>query len=123
MSNSTHSNSTILSESFNGASGSTPPKGWETDTLEGDPKFDVWRFDNPGDRTLNPPFDDPIAIFDSDFVSEEGGLKMSLSRHPRLMFPTSQKFISLSTDILREALAVKPLSKCLTGSNGRKLLR
>ncbi len=57
----------------------TPPTGWtNVDSAGGG---EVWRFDNPGNRTLNSPITSPAAIFDSDFngfggtVSEDAYLE------------------------------------------------
>ncbi len=67
----------LLEEDFSGAGGSTPPTGWQTTVLEGNPVTDVWRFDNPGNRSeisepFNPGFSDPVAVYDSDFLSDDG---------------------------------------------------
>ncbi|MCB9831613.1 MAG: hypothetical protein H6807_03990 [Planctomycetes bacterium] len=54
-------------EDFSGGSGIQPPSGWISALVEGNrPKLDGWRFDNPGNRTLNQPQSAPIAIFDTD---------------------------------------------------------
>jgi hypothetical protein len=57
---------TFLSQDFSTA---TLPPGWTNEVIEGDAAVDQWRFDNPGDRTLPNFFADPVAIFDSDNVS------------------------------------------------------
>jgi hypothetical protein len=59
---------TFLTQDFSSAT-TAPPAGWTIDVIEGDPAVDVWRFDNPGDRTLAQFLTDPVAIFDSDNVS------------------------------------------------------
>lgn len=59
----------LLSEDFSTAGGSTPPTGWTNNIIEGEAGVDVWRFDNPGGRTLSPPLTAPAAIFDSDALS------------------------------------------------------
>jgi gliding motility-associated-like protein len=61
----------ILNEDFNGASGTTPPVGWNNIIIVGDAN-DKWHFDNPGNRVLNYPIIDPFAIFDSDSTSANG---------------------------------------------------
>jgi Ca2+-binding RTX toxin-like protein len=60
---------TFINEDFSDASGSTPPAGWTVDVLAGDPAIDTWRFDNPGNRTLPDFLTNPVAIFDSDNIS------------------------------------------------------
>lgn len=66
---STSTPTTFLDENFSTASGSTPPAGWQTVVIEGDPAIDQWRFDNPGNRPLPSPIASPAAIFDSDNLS------------------------------------------------------
>jgi gliding motility-associated-like protein len=61
----------ILNEDFNGASGTTPPAGWNNIILTGGAS-DKWHFDNPGDRTINYPIIDPFAVFDGDSISANG---------------------------------------------------
>ncbi|MBD2101954.1 M14 family zinc carboxypeptidase [Leptolyngbya sp. FACHB-261] len=66
----------FIDEDFSDASGSTPPPGWTTEVLEGNPATDVWRFDNPGNRAeisepYNPNFDNPVAVYDSDKLSDD----------------------------------------------------
>ncbi len=61
----------ILNEDFNGASGTTPPGGWNNIVISGTAN-DQWHFDNPGERTINYPITDPFAIFDSDSTSANG---------------------------------------------------
>jgi gliding motility-associated-like protein len=61
----------ILNEDFSGASGTTPPPGWNNIVITGTAN-DKWHFDNPGDRILNYPFTEPFAIFDSDSTSNDG---------------------------------------------------
>lgn len=61
----------ILNEDFNGASGTTPPVGWNNIVIVGGAN-DKWHFDNPGSRILNYPIIDPFAIFDSDSTSANG---------------------------------------------------
>ncbi|WP_227499920.1 M14 family zinc carboxypeptidase, partial [Synechococcus sp. PCC 7335] len=64
---------TLFSENFDGASGATPPQGWTQVLLEGNPETDQWRFDNPGDRSFvsADPFAGPVAIYDSDALSDD----------------------------------------------------
>jgi gliding motility-associated-like protein len=59
----------ILNEDFSGASGTTPPAGWNNVLITGT-QDDKWHFDNPGDRILSYPITEPFAIFDSDSISE-----------------------------------------------------
>jgi hypothetical protein len=59
---------TFLSQDFSTVT-NAPPPGWTVDVIEGDPAVDQWRFDNPGDRTLPSFLTEPVAIFDSDNVS------------------------------------------------------
>lgn len=59
----------LLHEDFSDAGGSAPPPGWTIDVIQGDPSVDQWRFDNPGERRVPAQLDDPFAIFDSDFLS------------------------------------------------------
>jgi len=54
----------LISEDFSSASGSTPPTGWTNNDLNS--SGEVWRFNNPGGRTLNAPIAGTAAIFDSD---------------------------------------------------------
>jgi hypothetical protein len=61
----------ILNEDFNGASGTTPPVGWNNIVIAGGTD-DKWHFDNPGDRVINYPITAPFAIFDSDSTSANG---------------------------------------------------
>jgi hypothetical protein len=64
---------TFIDEDFSDATGSTPPPGWTDDIIEGNPKTDKWRFDNPGDRsntTITLPA--PFAVYDSDAISNDG---------------------------------------------------
>ncbi len=60
---------TFLTEDFSTTTTTTPPTGWTIDVIEGDPSVDLWHFDNPGDRTFPSFLTDPIAIFDSDNIS------------------------------------------------------
>ena len=50
-----------------------PPAGWSQNIISGSASFDYWYFNNPGTRTLSSPITSPAAIFDSDFLSENGG--------------------------------------------------
>ena len=59
---------TLIDEDFSGTSGSTPPTGWTQNRITG-ASSDLWRFNNPGGRTLNAPISNPAAIFDSDNYS------------------------------------------------------
>jgi hypothetical protein len=54
----------LVSEDFSSATGITPPTDWTNNDIEGG--GNVWRFNNPGGRTLTLPISDPAAIFDSD---------------------------------------------------------
>jgi Ca2+-binding RTX toxin-like protein len=72
VSNSTASetlSTTFITEDFADASGNTPPEGWSVEVIDGDPAVDQWRFDNPGERTFPEFLSDPIAVFDSDAIS------------------------------------------------------
>lgn len=63
---------TFIDEDFSDASGSTPPPGWTVDVIEGNPATDLWRFDNPGNRsstTITLP--EPFAVYDSDAISND----------------------------------------------------
>jgi len=61
----------ILNEDFNGASGTTPPGGWNSTVIIGGAN-DKWHFDNPGNRLINYPIIAPFSIFDSDSTSANG---------------------------------------------------
>ena len=64
---------TFIAEDFSDASGNTPPPGWTNVVIEGNPATDVWQFDNPGNRSeLDDPLEDPVAVYDSDFISNDG---------------------------------------------------
>ena len=52
--------------------GVAPPAGWAQNTIATDPNYDLWHFDNPGDQTLNSPITSPAAIFDSDWLGNDG---------------------------------------------------
>ena len=52
--------------------GTAPPAGWAQNTIATDPNYDLWHFDNPGARTINSPMSDPSAIFDSDWLGNDG---------------------------------------------------
>ncbi len=68
-----HGQTYILNEDFSAATDSiTPPTGWENNTISGT-AGDLWRFDNPGNRTMNFPIIGTFAIFDSEFYSGSGG--------------------------------------------------
>ncbi len=58
---------TILSENFSSASGTTPPTGWVQNFISGSTS-NTWFFNNPKPRTLTPPISSPAAIFDSDYL-------------------------------------------------------
>jgi Zinc carboxypeptidase/RTX calcium-binding nonapeptide repeat (4 copies) len=73
---------TFLTQDFSTAT-TTPPDGWTIDVIEGDPAVDLWRFDNPGDRTLPSFLTNPAAIFDSDNVSNN-----NLKENVALVSPT-----------------------------------
>jgi len=62
----------ILNEDFSGASGTTPPAGWNNIIISGT-SDDQWHFDNPGDRILPYPVTEPFAVFDSDSTSGGNG--------------------------------------------------
>ena len=61
---------TFIDEDFADAGDSTPPPGWKTEIIEGDPVDDQWRFNNPKPRSLPNTITQPAAIFDSDFLSD-----------------------------------------------------
>jgi PKD repeat protein len=63
----------LLDEDFSTANISTPPSGWSQQIFAGDSLFDYWRFDNPGNRQSESPFEGQFAIFDSDYLSLTGG--------------------------------------------------
>lgn len=63
---------TLLQEDFSTAADSTPPVGWSNNILEGI-ATDKWRFDNPGNRITSFSSTAPAAVFDSDFLSPDGG--------------------------------------------------
>jgi Ca2+-binding RTX toxin-like protein len=67
----TPESTTLLFEDFSAASGATPPEGWTNVLLTGNSATDAWRFDNPGDRSIDDYVDDPFAIYDSDFLSND----------------------------------------------------
>ncbi len=68
-----HAQTYILNEDFSAATDSiTPPTGWENNTVTGS-AGDLWRFDNPGNRTMNFPIIGTFAIFDSEYYSGSGG--------------------------------------------------
>ena len=56
---------TYLNEDFSSASVITPPAGWTQNIITGEEGVDLWHFDNPGDRQINQPMSNPVAIFDS----------------------------------------------------------
>ena len=62
---------TYISEDFSNFMGGNPPlnSGWKNvDSLNNPVQPDsLWRFDNPGNRTLNTPITGTAAIIDSDF--------------------------------------------------------
>ncbi|MBW7912453.1 MAG: hypothetical protein H3C54_01820, partial [Taibaiella sp.] len=58
---------TILSENFSSASGTTPPTGWVQNFISGSTS-NTWFFNNPGGRTLTSPISSPAAVFDSDYL-------------------------------------------------------
>ena len=62
----------IFSEDFSEAEGTNPPPGWNVEVAEGNAETDIWRFDNPGDRSdLEETFDSPFAVYDSDALSDD----------------------------------------------------
>ncbi len=66
----------ILNEDFSAADSITPPPGWENINVIGS-STDLWRFDNPAERTVNFPIIGKFAIFDSDFYSRGNGAEQS----------------------------------------------
>ena len=63
----------LIDEDFSDASGTTPPPGWTNVVIAGNPATDQWRFDNPGERTdLTELFEEPLAVYDSDALSNDG---------------------------------------------------
>lgn len=56
----------LISEDFSTATGTTPPTGWTNNQISG-AAGELWAFNNPGGQTLNAPITSPAAIFDSDF--------------------------------------------------------
>jgi hypothetical protein len=68
----------LLNEDFSSATGVKPPIGWNNITVTG-AASDVWRYDNPGKRTVTFPVIGTFAIFDSENYSGPGGVeKVSL---------------------------------------------
>ncbi|WP_276132301.1 PKD domain-containing protein [Polluticoccus soli] len=57
----------FIKEPFTTASGTTPPAGWSNSIISG-LASEVWRFDNPGLRSVSSPFAGNFAIFDSDWL-------------------------------------------------------
>ena len=78
----------ILNEDFSGASGTTPPPGWNNVVLTGT-ATDQWHFDNPGDRILSYPFTDPFAVFDADSTSNNGSPEIVALQTPLFDASTS----------------------------------
>lgn len=60
-----------INEDFSGVTGSALPVGWTDDLIAGDRAIDQWRSDNPGDRPIPTPLGSPVAVFDSDFLSND----------------------------------------------------
>jgi hypothetical protein len=79
----------LLSEDFSDASGATPPPGWESINLAGNPATDQWRFDNPGDRNFGGYFDEPFAVYDSDKLSDDDKLESVVLESPKFDASTS----------------------------------
>lgn len=68
----------LLNEDFSSATGVKPPTGWNSITVTG-AASDVWRYDNPGQRSVTFPVIGTFAIFDSEQYSGSGGAeKVSL---------------------------------------------
>ncbi len=84
--------SILLQEDFSTASGATPPAGWSNTTIEGVPT-DVWRFDNPANRTVNINQTAPVAVFDSDFLSCDGILENVALQSPSFSAPLNSNII------------------------------
>lgn len=64
---------TYVDEDFSDASGVMPPPSWTIEVLEGNATTDLWRFDNPAGRGEYLDYlEDPVAIYDSDFISDDG---------------------------------------------------
>ncbi len=65
----------IFAEDFSEAIETTAPPGWTIEVLEGNPETDLWRFDNPGERSFLDffsGFDGNFAVYDSDALSDDG---------------------------------------------------
>jgi len=60
----------LLNEDFTGFPGNM--NGWSNNTITGQ-SYDVWVFNNPGNRSLPSAMSSPAAIFDSDNYSGGGG--------------------------------------------------
>ncbi len=78
----------LLQEDFSTAADSTPPAGWSNNILEGIPT-DKWRFDNPGNRVSSFTATAPAAVFDSDFLSPNGGPENVALESPAFVVPNN----------------------------------
>jgi hypothetical protein len=65
----------ILNEDFSTATGTTPPANWQNITITGQDDA-KWRFNNPGNRTVNFPVTSPFAILDAPQVSPDTSLEV-----------------------------------------------
>lgn len=98
----------LLAEDFSTASGATPPAGWTNQIIDGQAGVDMWRFDNPGDRTLSPPITAPAAILESnaelgnsqDVALESPSFDASAQAYVRLDF--DQYFESSPASLINE---------------------
>lgn len=78
----------ILNEDFSGASGTTPPPGWNN-IIQTGTSDDKWHFDNPGDRILSYPFTEPFAVFDADSISDNNSPEIIALESPLFDASTS----------------------------------
>jgi len=59
----------LFYENFASGRGATPPAGWSNRIIAGQAGMDQWHFDNPGQREIKSPLTEPVAIFDSAYLS------------------------------------------------------
>lgn len=84
--------SVLLEEHFTTSSGTTPPAGWTSRTIVG-AGFDIWRFDNIGNRTTSLQASAPFAGFDSDCQSAAGGMEDVTLESPAFNAPLNSTII------------------------------
>ncbi len=71
----------ILNEDFSSAFGSLPPGQWTSTSLNS-VLSDVWKFDNPGNQSLNFPIIGQFAIFDAQHYSNNNQPEESILESP-----------------------------------------